>query len=265
MNPDISAYSAFDRTEILMYLFYPRKQQGPAGHGQGYVELAVPVAPGISIGGRLYLAGNDAPNLLFFHGNGEIVDDYDDIGIMYSRNGINFWPFDYRGYGISGGAPTVSAMMSDCHSIFERVIEIIRKEKMTGPLAVMGRSLGSASAIELASSYQDRVSGLVVESGFARAVPLLRLLGIDVDGMGLAGNTGFDNIDKITKYNKPTLIIHGEYDQIIPYGEAELLYGSSASPVKKLIKIEGADHNTIFMVGLDLYMRSIGSFFKELR
>jgi len=43
----------------------------------------------------------------------------------------------------------------------------------------MGRSLGSAPAIELAAAHADRVCGLIIESGFAFAGPLLRLLGID--------------------------------------------------------------------------------------
>ena len=31
--------------------------------------------------------------------------------------GINFFLVDYRGYGRSTGAPTVSAMMRDCHIV----------------------------------------------------------------------------------------------------------------------------------------------------
>ena len=47
-----------------------------------------------------------APSILFFHGNGEIVADYDDLGPLYNRMGINFLAADYRGYGRSTGRPT---------------------------------------------------------------------------------------------------------------------------------------------------------------
>ncbi|MCK7515883.1 MAG: lysophospholipase [Desulfobacterales bacterium] len=85
-------------------------------------------------------------NILFFHGNGEIVDDYDDLGPFYNRLGINFLAVDYRGYGNSTGKPTTSAMLADCHVIFKFVNDWLREKGYTGALIVMGRSLGSASA-----------------------------------------------------------------------------------------------------------------------
>jgi len=57
----------------------------------------------------------------FFHGNGEIVADYDEMAPVYTRMGINFLPVDYRGYGRSTGTPTITAMMSDCRRIFDFV------------------------------------------------------------------------------------------------------------------------------------------------
>jgi hypothetical protein len=42
---------------------------------------------------------------------------------MINQLGINFLAVDYRGYGRSTGQPTVSAMMRDCHVIFDYVIK----------------------------------------------------------------------------------------------------------------------------------------------
>ena len=74
--------------------------------------------PGWSIGGRFYAAGATAPTLLFFHGNGEIVADYEDLGPLYARQGLNFFPVDYRGYGRSTGTPTVTAMIARLSGYF---------------------------------------------------------------------------------------------------------------------------------------------------
>ena len=71
------------------------------------------------VGGRFHMAEKSAPNILFFHGNGEMVADYDEMGPLYNRIGINFLPVDYRGYGRSTGQPTITAMMRDCHVIFD--------------------------------------------------------------------------------------------------------------------------------------------------
>ena len=53
-----------------------------------------------SIGARFHIAGKEAPNILFFHGNGEIVSDYDDLGPVYNRIGINFLPVTTAGMAV---------------------------------------------------------------------------------------------------------------------------------------------------------------------
>ncbi len=264
MGKPVYDYRPFDRPEILMYLFYPRCSQNRTIEPGVFAPINIPVDDGIVIGGRFFIAEENAPTILFFHGNGEIVEDYDDLGVLYKRTGLNFFPVDYRGYGDSTGRPTVSAMMNDCHTIYDFYKTHKKNNGLTGPLLVMGRSLGSASAIELASSYPDEIDGLIIESGFARALPLLRLLGIDVDGLGLSGDGTFDNDMKIVNYTNPTLIIHAEYDNIIPYHEAEILYEKSPSTIKELVQIQGADHNTIFIKDLNLYINSVVGFAKSL-
>ena len=135
------------------------------------------------------MSKESAPNVLFFHGNGEIVADYNDLGPLYISNGLNFMPVDYRGYGRSTGRPTVAAMMMDCHSIFEFTKRWLRDNGYTGRFIVMGRSLGSAPALELASHYKDQIDGLIVESGFAYTGPLLALVGINTSTTAL-GTSG---------------------------------------------------------------------------
>ena len=127
----------------------------------------------------------------------------------------------------------------------------------TGPFIVMGRSLGSASALELVRHYGEAIDGLIVESGFAFAGPLLRLLGIDPDALGFTEAVGFGNVDKIRAYDKPTLVIHAEFDHIIPFSDGQALYDASPAEDKTLLKIPGANHNDIFMRGLREYMAAV--------
>jgi len=252
-------YSAFDRDEILSFLFYPRREGGKQNH-EHFIELVIPVEDNAVIGGRFYSAGASAPFILFFHGNGEIAADYDDIGAIYNRVGIAFLPVDYRGYGRSTGSPTVTGMMRDCHIIFDYVQKFREMKGLNGPLIVMGRSLGSASALEIASNYADQTDGLVIESGFAFIVPLLHFLGVDSDQLGINENIYFNHISKIESYKKPTLIIHAEHDHIIPFTDGLALYNASKSAHKKMIKIPGANHNNIFQLGLTEYMQAVRGF-----
>jgi hypothetical protein len=154
--------------------------------------------------------------------------------------------------------------MADSHRIFDFAEIWITKNGFTGPLIVMGRSLGSASALELAAACGERIDGLVIESGFAWAGPLLRLLGLDPDRIGLDESRGFANVDKIRAFHGPTLIIHAEFDHIIPFSDGKTLFDASGAEDKILIKIPGANHNDIFMRGLDRYLGAIAGLAKKL-
>jgi len=219
--------------------------------------MLIEVDKDVVIGARFYAAGEDKPTILFFHGNGEIVADYNDIGPLYIKTGINFLPADYRGYGRSSGRPTITAMMRDCHVIFDHVRSWLKERGYTGSRIVMGRSLGSASALELSANYSDDIDGLIIESGFAYARPLLMLLGIDMEEMGIREEDGFRNRDKIAGFSKPTLITHGEYDQLLPLSEGKALYEASPAGDKRLLVVKGATHNDIFLRGMREYMEAV--------
>ena len=253
-------YSRLDVPEVLMRLFHPGRGWEVPAAGARPGEVLIPVEDGVMIGGRFHVAEKSNPNILFFHGNGEIVSDYDDLGPLYNRMGMNFLVVDYRGYGRSTGKPTVTSMMRDCHTIFAYVRDWLKTNGCGGTLVVMGRSLGSASAIELASKHSDKVGGLIVESGFAYAGPLLELLGVNVNALGYRDEEGFGNIGKIREFGKPVLVIHAERDHIIPFSDGKALYDASTSADKTLLKIPGANHNDIFARGLSEYMATVKSF-----
>jgi alpha-beta hydrolase superfamily lysophospholipase len=250
-------YSAFDKPEICRRLFYPR-QDSSRREGGGAERLMIPVDQDVALGGLFHESGKEAPTILFFHGNGEIVTDYDDIGSLYHRMGINFLPVDYRGYGFSSGRPTVTEMMRDSHRVFHFVTSWLSERGFSGPIVLMGRSLGSAPALEIAFHNGEGIAGLIIESGFARILPLLNLLGIHDPELTEA--SGPQNLEKIKRVQKPTLIIHAEYDHIIPFAEGEDLYTASGATEKQFVRIPGADHNDILFRGMRLYLEAIGKF-----
>jgi pimeloyl-ACP methyl ester carboxylesterase len=220
-------------------------------------SMRIPVEKDVVIGARFHLAKKNAANILFFHGNGEIAADYDDMAVLYIDMGINFLPVDYRGYGISTGKPTVTAMMRDSHVIFNFVKKWLQENEFSGPFIVMGRSLGSASALELAYHYKNDIDGLIIESGFSYIRPLLQLLGVHIDSLGVREEQGFRNLDKIRSFDKYTLIIHAEYDHIISFSEGKLLFEACPSPNKRFLKIPDANHNNIFIYGMTEYLESV--------
>jgi uncharacterized protein len=258
-------YSPLDGPEVLLRLFHPRPELGSASAQIDARDLLIPVAGHAVVGARFHPAAASAPTILFFHGNGEIVADYDELAPFYQRQGVNFFPVDYRGYGRSTGNPTVSAMMRDCHEIFRFVRQWLPEMGYPSPLVVMGRSLGSASALSLAAAYPDQVAALIVESGFAYAGPLLQLLGVNLAAIGFKETAGFRNLDKIRAYPGPTLIIHAEHDHIIPLSDGQALYDAAGAADKTLLKIPDANHNDILIQGFAAYMAAIQTLARGLR
>jgi hypothetical protein len=256
-------YAALDHPRVLQFLFHPRRDD--PGKGISQKEHLIPVDQDINVGAAFHLADPSFPNILFFHGNGEIVSDYDDLGPVFNRQGINFMVADYRGYGKSSGSPTVSSMLADCHKILDFVLCELDTRNFTGPLTVMGRSLGSAPALELAADRRDNIDGLVIESGFAHAAPLLKTLGLDPDVIGFHETQGFGNADKIKEWHKPLLVIHAQFDHIIDFSQGRDLYNLCPSTDKDLLMIPGANHNDIFIKGFDVYLDRLRKFLTSLK
>ncbi len=262
MTTHVFGYAKLDQAEVLQALFHPRKEIGSSlpPNAIDYGITVETVEEAIRIGARFHMAGVEDPNILFFHGNGEIVSDYDTIGPMYNEHGLSLLAVDYRGYGSSGGVPTVSSMMRDAHVIFKEVRSWLKDENRTGPLIIMGRSIGSACALELAPSYEGDISGVIIESGFAQTVPLLNCLGVDTQALGITEADGFKNVQKIAQFTKPTLIMHARHDQFIPVMSAETLQVQCAARRKEFQMVPGADHNTIMLRTGKLYFENIKRF-----
>ena len=253
-----------DQPEVLQSIFHPRHEISPDSPPANAVDVEIPVAKEVLLHGRFYLASNEEPNILFFHGNGEIVSDYDTIGPYYTKYGMNFLAVDYRGYGRSTGSPTVTAMLKDTHYILAAAQKWLSAAEHSGPLLVMGRSLGSAAALELAASHSEDIAGLIIESGFATTLPLLMTLGVDVAGIGITEEDGFRNVRKISTFTKPTLLIHGQYDEIIPLNSAAILQSQSPARSKELQVVPGASHNTIITKAGELYFSVIKQFCNKI-
>jgi len=224
-------------------------------------SYSIEVEKGIRINCGFWVSHLGDPSILYFHGNGETVGTHDWIAPFYNQKGLNLFVADYRGYGSSNGKPTVSNMIGDAHTIFKGFKEIINKEGLNNSLFLMGRSLGSLPTIELAFNYQEEICGLIIESGTANNFrSQWTYLGITGKEGILSEESLFLNKVKIQQVHKPTLVIHGEYDQLISVKEGEELYQNSGAKDKSILIIPGADHNDVMIVRQSLYFDTIEEF-----
>ena len=224
---------------------------------------SIEVEEGVKIDCGFWVSGKQAPTILYFHGNGETVATCDWIAPFYNQRRINLFVADYRGYGSSSGKPTISNMIGDAHAIFRGFKTVIEDQGYRNSLFVMGRSLGSMPAIEVAFSYQDDLRGMIIESGAANNFRRLwDYLETAERRNVLSEESPFLNKVKVRHVRKPTLIIHGQYDQLISVQEGEELYRNSGAQEKRILVVPGADHNDVMIVKQSLYFGTIEEFVK---
>jgi uncharacterized protein len=254
-----------NRPEVQKVLFRPRAAARTA-LPTGATDIDVAVEPGVLIGCRLFTADKTAPTILFFHGNGEIVADYDDIGPLYMEAGLNFLVVDYRGYGWSGGSPSFANLLADSHVLYDKLRQHLQENGYSPALFLMGRSLGSAAAIELAAAHNHEISGLIIESGFALTLPLAETLGLGemLKDVTVTEEQTFNNAGKISTVTKPTFLLHGQKDTLIPLWQAEKLHAECGARNKELQVVPGADHNSLIAVGGKQYFLSISRFVRQV-
>ncbi|HOW54741.1 MAG TPA: alpha/beta hydrolase [Syntrophorhabdaceae bacterium] len=253
-------YTKIDKPSVLTYVFYPREESGPCPKYafDGFVQVADDAA----VHCRFYKENDAWPWLLFFHGNGEVASDYDEIALFYFKYSLNIVVADYRGYGKSTGIPTVGSISQDAHKVYDSVKEQLKGKGLRDDLCIMGRSLGSISAFEIACRQGSNINGLIIESGFPSISSLIIRHGIAEADMDLEAITG-ECLAMLKTITIPVLIIHGEYDTLVPSDEAETILENIGSRDKEFLLIPGATHNDIMFVGLRQYMEAIRKFVEK--
>ncbi len=258
-------FDILDRPEVLSVMFYPRpdRRAGPPGAR----DLPLPVAADATVHCRWHplspAAGGPAPAaapaVLFFHGNGEVVADYDDIAPVYHHFGISFFAADYRGYGASTGRPSLGAMLADALLVAGAFHETLDAGGVTGPRFVMGRSLGALSAVEVAARRPQRFQGLILESGTA-GVRGWQRFARPGDDPGVWDALRDGQLAKLRAITLPLLTIHGEWDELIPLETALEVQQAIGSPVKDLEVIPKAGHNDLMALGIKQYFEALAAF-----
>ena len=246
-------YSVLDSLQASGSSFYPRRRWTETP--EGAVDYAVTVDDGVQLSCRFFAVGRENPTVLFFYGNGETAAGYDTVAPFYNRIGANFFVVDYRGYGASGGAPAFNPMLSDARKALDWLRATLQELRFTGPLYVMGRSMGRHSAFELAVAEAKRIDGVIIESGRPN-------LGRFTSGLDAAAAQALEDAyhAKVYSISIPTLVIHGQMDETAPIGDAIAMHDNIQAEHKHLVIIPAAGHNDLMYVGFRQYFEAIRRF-----
>jgi fermentation-respiration switch protein FrsA (DUF1100 family) len=200
--------------------------------------------------------GGDAPVVVFFHGNGEVVSDYvPDFSSLLTELGCGLVFAEYRGYGVSTGRPGLQSLLDDVAAVLDAV------DVPDSRLVLYGRSIGSLAAIR-GARLRPGAAALVIDSGIFDAAERILVratpseLGVDAAVLAEAIARELDPLPALAAFRGRTLILHTLGDDLVSVTHARRLFESAREP-KRLVVFEGGDHNSIFEENRAEYVRAL--------
>jgi fermentation-respiration switch protein FrsA (DUF1100 family) len=239
-------------------VYRPVRHPGGWWHRQAEVgaqDVWFPTSDGLRLHAWFVEAPGSRVVTLYFKGNGTNVTNRPGHLREIPAAGSSVLLLDYRGYGKSQGRPTERGLYRDADAGYDH---LIRMGYEPGQIIVLGESLGSAVAVDLAS--RRPCAGLILEC------PITSLSAMAGTFVPLAGRffaSGFNNRRKIAGVHAPLLIIHGDQDRIAPYAMGRALFEAANEP-KSLWTVEGATHVDIVDVGGPLYRARLRAFYESV-
>lgn len=223
--------------------FFPRKDVGPPPPGA--IDVSLRVANDVCLHARIYPAVDAKVSLVLFHGNGEVVSDYDGFAPSFAGAGARLAVVDYRGYGRSEGSPDLRTTLSDAPKAIDALWPHLMEGSTDRAVIVMGRSLGSMCAAELMRSSPRPIKGFIFESGFTDVLAFARRRGALCETLDEADLAILCPLRKLAASRAPLLVIHGETDSLISAEDARAAFGASGAADKELVLVPGRGHNDV--------------------
>ena len=250
----------WSQQKSLIFEPSPVIQTTPARLGIKFEALRIPVGSaddsGELAGWWVQAEQPGAATMLYFHGNYRNIGNNLDHMQRLHDLGYNVLLVDYRGFGEStGGAPSEAKVYEDAEAAWQYLLQV--RGVPSQQAFIYGHSLGGAVAIELASHHPE-AAGLITESTFT-SMQAMGELEYGYLPVGFLLNQRFDSLQMIAGLKLPVLLIHGSWDKKIPVTMAQKLYAAAPLP-KKLVLIEGGEHNNSGMVGWVEYRDAVSAF-----
>jgi len=186
--------------------------------------------------------------VMVVHGNAQNMSAHF-IGFGWLvRAGYEVFIFDYRGYGASGGTPSLEGAVEDTEAALAYVLA-----HRTGAVSVIGQSLGGALLFNaLARKGGKRIALAVFDSTFAslpqegKEVLDRSILGWPLQwGASLVLTDRYDPITIAPSLAVPKLYIAGSKDAVISPNHSWQLFDASARP-RAFWLVEAAGHTGAF-------------------
>jgi pimeloyl-ACP methyl ester carboxylesterase len=192
---------------------------------------------------------------LILHGNAGFSAQRGFYAEAMKPLGYSCFIVEYPGYGVkfSDPGPTQELLVAEAE---RGLLELTARSQ--APIWVIGESLGTGVASQLAARHPDKIAGLLLLMPFSsvRDVAQSMYWWMPVRWLVL---DGFESVHALRSYHGPLLVVVSECDSVVPARFGKRLF-ESYHGAKQLLELPGYDH-WIDRVGSDPRVWSaVGSF-----
>ena len=225
-------------------LYLPDRERPAPGAlaGLGVREVTLTTADGLSLLSWYRPPADDAPVLVYLHGNGGNLGNRANRMMRFAQEGLGVLMLEYRGYGGNPGSPTEAGLYADAGAAFD----FLSKQNVpANRLVIYGESLGAAIAVHAAA--KRKVAALVLEAPFTTLADAA-FYHYPFAPVSLLLWDRFDSLAAIASVSAPILILHGERDRIIPARFGRALLAAAHEPKEGWFSPD-AGHNDLSHFG----------------
>ena len=173
--------------------------------------------------------------LVYFGGNAEdVAYTVPELAELFPDRAI--YCVHYRGYSGSSGHPAENTLRSDARALFEFV------HRRHPDVIVVGRSLGSSLAIQLAS--EEPATRLVLITPFESILSIAQRVAPFLP-MRLLLRDRYESWRYAPKVTCPTLVLSASHDEIVPLADTQRLVAAFPPDVATLRVVDGTNHNSV--------------------
>jgi len=229
-------------------LLHPTRRALDAALRETHPPITFAGADVILTGWRFAARGARRGTVIYLHGIADNRGSGLTVAQRFSDRGFDVVAYDSRAHGDSGGEICTYGFYEKRD--LQRVLDVLE----SGPVVVIGSSLGGAVALQ-AAAEDPRISAVVAAESFSD----LRTVGTERapwffttktvrQAFALAENQGRFKVDEVSPMEAarhisvPVFLIHGARDHETPPDHARRIFDSLRGR-RRLLMVEGAGHN----------------------
>jgi len=217
---------------------FPTHEVARSESPSGFVEHVLAAEDGVLVHALELPSPPGGRTVVYFHNNRETAESRASLARELHARGVGVLLVEYRGYGRSAGDPSEDGLYRDAEAALDM---LARRGVGAQRIVLWGTSLGTGVAAEMAR--RGRGASLVLETPYT-SIPDLVRDAVPLVPASLLIADHFDTLSKAREIRVPTLVIHGDADEIVPFWMGEHIVQNL--PHARMVRIPAGRHGDLF-------------------